>query len=345
MVKESSGKSILITGVTGQDGAFLSELLIKKGFKVYGSIRRGGSPKTERLSSLRILDKIIFVPLEISEFSNVLQVLSDIRPDYIYNLSAQSFVIDSFRHPIITNQTNYIGLLNILECVRLLKLDTKLFQPSTSEMYGDQIEPSVNELNSFNPSNPYGLSKLAAYNALKIYRDSFGLKAVSAILFNHESPLRGKEFVTRKITYQLAQLKLGLGSHLRLGNLSAARDWGYAGDYMMAIEMIMNDEKCEDYVVATNKLQSVRRFFELAAEAIGFSPQFDGEGMEEKCWDKKTGKLLCQVDAKYFRSPDTKALRGDFSKINNNLGWRPKTDFEKLVNIMALGDLSDLSKT
>ena len=345
MVRNASAKSVLITGVTGQDGAFLSQFLINKGFRVYGTIRRGSSSKTDRLKSLGILDKIIFVPLEITEFSNVLQVLSDVRPDYIYNLAAQSFVIDSFRHPLITNQTNYVGVLNILECIKLLKLDTKIFQPSTSEMYGEQIDPYATELTNFNPSNPYGLSKLAAYNAIKIYRESFGINAVSAILFNHESALRGKEFVTRKITYQLAQLKVGEGAPLQLGNLSAARDWGFAGDYVAAIELIMSDDKCDDYVVATNKLNSVKEFFRLAAEAIGYSPQFEGEGVAEQCWDKKTGQLLCQVDPTFFRKPDTKALRGDYSKINGALGWKPSINFERLVEIMAHADLAKLQNS
>ena len=333
-------KNVLITGVTGQDGAFLSKLLIEKGFKVYGTLRRGASPKTERLENLKILDKLVFIPLEITEFSNVLQVLSDVRPDYIYNLSAQSFVVDSFRHPLITNQTNYVGVLNLLECIRILKLDTKFFQPSTSEMYGDQKTDSVNELTNFNPSNPYGLSKFAAYTAMKIYRDSFGLKACSAILFNHESEYRGKEFVTRKITHRLAQLKVGDGLPLKLGNLSSARDWGYANDYVRAIEMITSDNKCDDFVVATNTLNTVRHFFELAAIHLGFSPEFEGEGLNERCFDKKSGKLLAEVDIEFFREPDTKALRGDFSKIRSELGWNPTTTFESLVGLMAGHDLS-----
>ena len=342
MIKKVSSKRVLITGVTGQDGAFLSQLLLRKGFTVYGTMRRGASPKTDRLKILKILDKIIFIPLEVTEFSNVLQVLSDIRPDYIYNLSAQSFVVVSFRHPIITNQTNYFGVLNLLECIRILKLDTKFFQPSTSEMYGEQQNSSVNELSNFSPSNPYGLSKFAAYSAIKIYRESFGLNASSAILFNHESHLRGREFVTRKITYQLAQLKVRGGAPLRLGNLSAARDWGYADDYIRAVHMIMSDEKCDDYVVATNKLNTVRYFFKLAAINMGFSPKFEGEGLAEKCICEKSGQLLCTVDKEFFREPDSKALRGDFSKIKSILGWEPLTSFETLVSLMSEHDLSQI---
>lgn len=343
MAKNYPTKSALITGVTGQDGAFLSQLLLKEGYKVYGTVRRGASPKTDRLRAMKILDKIIFIPLEVTEFSNVLQVLSDVQPDQIYNLSAQSFVQDSFRHPIITNQTNYVGVLNLLESIRILKLDAKFFQPSTSEMYGDQQTDKVNELSNFSPSNPYGLSKFAAYTAMKIYRESFGLRASSAILFNHESQFRGREFVTRKITYHLARLKVGDVPPLKLGNLSAARDWGYANDFMMAVRLIMSDDKCDDYVVSTNKLHTVRYFFELSAQQLGFSPRFEGKGLDEKCFCKKSGKLLCEVDEEFFRERDTKALMGDYSKITKALGWKPKTSFENLVSLMSNSDLNQIS--
>ena len=339
MKKGKIKKSVLITGVTGQDGAFLSKLLLNKGYKVFGTLRRGASPKTERLKQMQILDKIVFVPMEITEFSNVIQTLSDIRPDFIYNLAAQSFVVDSFRHPIITNQTNYVGVLNILESIRVLKLDTKLFQPSTSEMYGQQRDSVINEESNFNPSNPYGLSKYSALQAIKIYRDTYNLRASSAIMFNHESELRGKEFVTRKITYQLAQLKLMGGASLQLGSLSASRDWGYAGDYVKAISLIMDAEKSDDFVVATNTLNSVRDFFKLAAQNIGFEPQFEGEGLKERCYDKKSGKILCEVNSDFFRDPDMKGLTGDFSKIKDTLGWGPSTTFEDLVEIMSISDL------
>ena len=333
-------KSVLITGVTGQDGAFLARMLLEKGFKVYGTLRRGASPKTERLKEFSILTRIIFIPMEITEFSNVIKVLSDIRPDYVFNLSAQSFVVDSFRHPIMTSQVNYVGVLNILESIRILKLDTKIFQPSTSEMYGDQLNLSASEKTNFNPSNPYGLSKYAAFKAINIYRETYGLRASSGILFNHESELRGREFVTRKITGQLALLRAKDGPPLQLGNLSASRDWGYANDYVKAIIMIMTSEICDDYVIATNKLHSVRDFFRLAAANIGFDPKFEGEGLEEKCFDVKTGRLLCEVKSDFFREPDTKALRGDFSKIQTHLGWKPTTTFAQLVEIMSIHDLN-----
>ena len=339
MSRNRIGKSVLITGVTGQDGAFLARTLLNQGFRVYGTLRRGASPKTERLKEFNILDKIIFLPMEITEFSNVISVLSDVRPDYLYNLSAQSFVVDSFRHPIMTSQINYVGVLNILECVRILRLDTKIFQPSTSEMYGDQTSITATELTTFNPSNPYGLSKFAAFKAINIYRETYNLRASSAILFNHESEIRGREFVTRKITGQLAQLKVRGGPPLKMGSLSAARDWGYASDYVDAITMIMADDKCDDYVVATNELNTVRQFFYLVAQNMGFNPKFEGEGLDEKCFDQKTGQLLCEVSSDFFREPDTKALRGDYAKIQNDLGWKPTTSLDKLAEIMSRRDL------
>ena len=235
-------------------------------------------------------------------------------------------------------------MLNILESIRVLKLDTKFFQPSTSEMYGYQRSPIINELSNVNPSNPYGLSKYSALQAIKIYRDTYNIRASSAIMFNHESELRGKEFVTRKITYQLAQLKAMTGPSLQLGNLSALRDWGYAGDYVKAISLIMHADTSDDFVVATNSLNSVRTFFKLAAQNIGFEPQFEGEGLKERCYDKKSGKLLCEVKSGFFRDPDMKGLRGDFSKIKESLGWEPSTSFEDLVRIMSSSDLKTFEK-
>lgn len=339
MKKRIEGKTVLVTGVTGQDGGFLAKSLIEDGFNVFGTLRRGGNPKTDRLKSLGILDKITFVPLEISDFSNVIQILSDVRPDYIYNLSAQSFVVDSFKHPIITTQTNYIGVLNMLEAIKLLKLDVKFFQPSTSEMYGNSSPKTLTEKNSFSPSNPYGLSKYSAHAALKIYRETYSIDAVTAILFNHESEYRSAEFVTRKITFQLAQLRNGSERPVQLGNLSAARDWGYAEDYIEAMRLIAESKTEDEFVVATNSLNTVKDFFTRAAYYMGYDPEFEGEGVNEKCIDKKTGTVLCEVKKEFFRHSDTKALRGDYSKINNQLGWKPSTKFDVWIEKMVKHDL------
>ena len=344
MKKASRKIRVLVTGVTGQDGAFLSASLLDKGYDVFGSLRRGGSPKTERLESLNILDKINLVALEITELSQVIEVLSAVKPDYIYNLAAQSFVMDSFTHPIITTQVNYLGVLNLLESIRLLKLDTKVFQPSSSDMFGEQKLESVTEETPFNPVSPYGLSKYAAHSAVKIYRQTHGLKAVSGIFFNHESELRGREFVTRKITYNLARIKKGSNNVIQLGNLSSLRDWGYAKDFIDAMQLIIETDKLDEFVVATNTLHSVREFFEIAAKTMGFDPVFEGEGATEHCYDKRTKKILCRVNKKFFRSVDIKSIRGDYTKINTEIGWKPSTPFETLVELMALSDLRQLEK-
>ena len=338
-------EKVLITGVTGQDGAYLSLALLNKGYDVFGTLRRGGSPKTERLKSLNILEKINLSTLELTELSQVIEVLSKVKPDYIYNLAAQSFVMDSFTHPIITTQVNYLGVLNLLESIRLLKLDTKLLQPSSSDMYGEQNLELVNEDTPFNPLSPYALAKYAAHSAVKIYRRTHGIQAVGGIFFNHESELRGREFVTRKITFSLAQIKQGSDKVIQLGNLSALRDWGYAKDFIEAMQLIIENQKLDEFVVATSKLHSVRKFFELAARTMGFDPVFEGEGLSEKCYDRRTNKILCQVDEKLFRSVDVNAIRGDYGKINRETGWKPSTSFEKLVELMAIYDLKQPIKT
>ena len=339
MVNKSSKHVALITGVTGQDGAFLAKTLVEAGVRVFGGVRRGSSPKNDRLRRLGVFDKITFVPLEITEFSNVMQVLSDVRPNYIYNLAAQSFVVDSFRHPIITTQINYIGVLNLLESTRILKLGAKIFQPSSSEMYGSGTGNLIDAESKFDPLNPYALSKHSAHAAMRIYRKVHDISALSAVLFNHESELRGPEFVTRKITMKLAQLKVGDEHALQLGNLSAERDWGYAHDYVKAMKLISENEVYDDFIVATGKLHSVRQFLTLAASSLGFNPEFEGEGLSEKCFDRKSGLLLCEVKKDFFRHHDTKALRGDYSKIRERLGWSPTTPFEVMVEKMASSDL------
>ena len=344
MVFKDDGPIALITGITGQDGAFLAKSLIDDGFRVFGTVRRGGLSRADRLKHLKTFDKITFIPMEITEFSNVMQILSDIRPDFVYNLAAQSFVVDSFRHPMITTQINYIGVLNILESIKVLKLDTKVFQPSTSEMFGDGSVGALNEASPMDPLNPYALSKYSAHAAVKIYRKVHNIRAFSSILFNHESELRGPEFVTRKITLQLAQLKSGLEKPVQLGNLSSQRDWGYAGDYVEAMRLILENESTDEFVVATNTLHSVREFFLIAARTMNFDPEFEGEGLNEKCFDRISGRLLCEVKSEFFRSPDTKALRGDYTQIHKSLGWQPRLSFKSLVQKMAEYDLRHVSQ-
>ena len=344
MKLKKSKLRVLITGITGQDGAYLAKSLLADGYKVFGTVRRGGSPKTDRLNNLGILDKVNLVPMEITEFSNVIQVLADVKPAYIYNFSAQSFVFDSFSHPITTTQVNYIGVLNILESLKILKLDSKFLQPSSSEMYGSQKKSLVSENTRFNPSSPYAVAKHSAHCAVQIYRDRYQIQAASAILFNHESELRGREFVTRKITYHLARFKKETTKPLKLGNLSASRDWGYAVDYVRAMRSILESDSMDEYIVATGQKHSVSQFLELAANYAGLSPKFEGTGLEEKCFDQVSGRVICEVSKDLFRPSDTIYLRGDTSKINKSLGWKPVINFNAMVERMIASDLCQFEK-
>ena len=332
-------KKILITGITGQDGSFLAQKLIARGHKVYGTVRRNSTPMYGRLLHLDILNKITLVPIEVTEFSNVFRTLRDIKPDVIYNLAAQSFVQDSFIHPHMTSSVNYLGVLNFLEAINLLGLEASFYQASTSEMFGEVLSDPQDELTPFNPMSPYAVSKCAAHYLVANYRKSYGIKASSGILFNHESELRGREFVTRKITHQMSEMVSGRKEPIELGNLSSVRDWGYAPEYVDAMILISSSNNANDYVVATNSIFSVRDFFKTSAEVAGFKPIFEGEGLDEKCVDSSSGRTLCKVNKKYFRPSDVTYLRGSYKKINKELGWSPKIKAEKLAEKMTIFDL------
>ncbi|MEP5625343.1 MAG: GDP-mannose 4,6-dehydratase, partial [Hyphomicrobiales bacterium] len=295
---------VLITGITGQDGGFLARALLERGYEVYGAMRRGSTSKTERLKELGILENVKFCTLEVTEFANVQNILNEIRPEYIYNLAAQSFVADSFQFPHYTSEVNYMGVLNILEAMRILKLDAKLYQASTSEMYGDVLEKPQTEKTPFNPLSPYAISKLAAHSLVVNYRQAYDMFATSGILFNHESELRGLEFVTRKITSWLAEIKLQGKGALPLGNLSSVRDWGYAPEYTDMMIKMLDHDKPDDFVISTNTEYTVREFLFMAAAEVGFDLKSEGEGADEKCYDRKTGKLIAYVDPRYFRASD-----------------------------------------
>lgn len=332
-------KKVLITGITGQDGSFLAKELIDKGYDVVGLVRRGSTPKTGRLDYLDILDKVRLVSMELTEFANVFNVIKNESPNYIYNLGAQSFVADSFEHPHLTSEINYTGVLNILEALKITGIDCNLYQASTSEMYGDVLSDPQNEQTPFNPLSPYAVAKAAAHHIVRNYRVAYGMNASNGILFNHESELRGREFVTRKITSKLALIKTLDAPAVRLGNLDSVRDWGYAYDYVKGMILINEAKKPSDYVIATNTVKTVRQFFEFSARAAGFSPVFEGEGLNEKCICTKTSKVLCEVDKNFFRPSDVTYLRGDYSKINHELGWKPETTFEKMAEKMVLTDI------
>jgi len=332
-------KRALITGITGQDGAYLSKFLLEKGYDVYGAFRRTADLNVNKLRFLGVEDRIHFVPLELLEYSNICKAIEKVRPEEIYNLAAQSFVSLSFEEPVFTSEVTAIGTLRVLEAIRAINSRIKFYQASSSEMFGKVQAKPQNEATSFYPRSPYAVSKLFGHWISVNYRESYGLFACSGILFNHESPLRGLEFVTRKITYSVARIKLGLQDELKLGQLDSKRDWGYAAEYVQAMWLMLQQEKPDDYVIATGETHSVREFVEAAFEQIGIKLEWSGKGVEEKGRDAKTGKTLVSIDPQYFRPAEVDLLMGDASKAKKALGWNPKTTFKDLVGIMVESDL------
>ena len=348
-------KRALITGITGQDGSFLAEFLIEKGYEVHGIIRRSSSFNTQRIEHLYLKEWIKDQKQErainlhygdMTDSSSLIRILQQIQPDEIYNLAAQSHVKVSFDVPEYTAETDAVGTLRLLEAIRILGLEkkTKIYQASTSELYGLVQEVPQKETTPFYPRSPYGVAKLYGFWITKNYRESYGMFAVNGILFNHESERRGETFVTRKITLAAARIAKGLQEKLYLGNLSALRDWGYAKDYVECMWLMLQYEKPEDFVVATGEAHSVREFCTLAKKYAGIELKWEGEGVNEKGIDVKTGKTLVEVDEKYFRPAEVEQLLGDASKAQRLLGWNPrKTSFEDLVKIMVESDLKAIS--
>lgn len=349
-------KTALITGITGQDGSFLAELLIEKGYSVHGIIRRSSSFNTERIEHLYLKewikdqkqDRAINLHYgDMTDSSSLIRILQQVKPDEIYNLAAQSHVKVSFDVPEYTAETDAVGTLRLLEAVRILGLEnkTKIYQASTSELYGMVQEVPQRETTPFYPRSPYGVAKMYAYWITKNYRESYGMFAANGILFNHESERRGETFVTRKITLAAARIAKGLQNKLYLGNLSALRDWGYAKDYVECMWLILQQDKPDDFVVATGEAHSVRDFCTLAFKYAGIDLQWQGEGVDEKGIDVKTGRVLVEVDPKFFRPAEVEQLLGDPTKAQKELGWNPrKTSFEDLVRIMVESDLKKAEK-
>ena|SRR5713226_2489712 len=333
-------KKALITGITGQDGAYLSKLLIEKGYEVYGAYRRTSEVNFNRLRLVGVEDKIKFVPLELLEFTNIYTTVEKIQPEEIYNLGAQSSVPTSFEEPIFTAEVTGIGILRILEAVRAINPKIKVYQASSSEMFGKAEATPQNEQTRFHPRSPYAVSKIFAHWAAVNYRESYGLFVCSGILFNHESPLRGSEFVTRKITQSVARFKLGLQSEIRLGNLNSSRDWGYSPEYVEAMWLMLQQPEPDDYVIATGETHSVRDFAQAAFEKIGVDLEWSGQGVDEWGINKANGATVVKVDPQFFRPADADYLVGDYSKAKKKLGWSPKTSFKELVGIMVEHDLS-----
>lgn len=345
-------KVALITGVTGQDGSFLAEFLIEKGYEVHGIIRRSSSFNTERIEHLYFEEWVRDMKRgralnlhygDMTDSSSLIRIIQQTQPDEIYNLAAQSHVKVSFDVPEYTAETDATGTLRLLEAVRILGLEkkTKIYQASTSELFGLVQEIPQRETTPFYPRSPYGVAKLYGFWITKNYRESYGMFAVNGILFNHESERRGETFVTRKITLAAARIAAGEQDKLYLGNLSALRDWGYARDYVECMWLILQHDTPEDFVIATGEQHSVREFTERAFHEVGIDLRWEGEGVEERGIDIATGHVLVEVDPKYFRPAEVETLLGDPTKAKELLGWNPsKTSFEELVRIMVRHDVA-----
>lgn len=339
-------KTAFITGVTGQDGAYLAEFLLEKGYRVHGLKRRASSFNTDRVDHLYQdpHEKDVRFKLhygDLTDSTNLIRIIQEIQPDEIYNLAAQSHVAVSFETPEYTANSDALGTLRLLEAIRILGLEkkTKFYQASTSELFGKVQETPQTEKTPFYPRSPYACAKLYSYWICVNYREAYNMYTCNGILFNHESPVRGETFVTRKITRALARIKLGLQEEMYLGNLSAKRDWGHAKDYVKMQWMMLQQETPEDFVIATGVQHSVREFVEIAATEMGMDIEWQGQGLDETGIEKKSGKTIVRVDARYFRPTEVETLLGDPTKAKEKLGWVPEITFEQLVREMVVADL------
>lgn len=336
-------KKALITGITGQDGSYLAELLLDKGYEVHGLRRASSVFNTERIDHLINNKKLNFHLHygDLIDSSNLNRVLEKIRPDEIYNLGAQSHVHISFQIPEYTAQTDGLGTLRLLDAIKEVGIKPKFYQASTSELFGKVQEVPQTESTPFYPRSPYGISKLFSFWTVVNYREAYNIFACNGILFNHESPRRGKIFVTRKVTMGIANIKNGQQETIRLGNLNAERDWGYAKDYVEAMWLMLQQDTPDDYVIATGENHTIREFCEEAFKIAGYEIIWKGSGLDEKGVDKKTGKILVEVDPKYFRPTEVDTLLGDSTKARKKLNWRPTISFPELVRIMMEHDLNN----
>lgn len=332
-------KKALITGITGQDGSYLAEFLLEKGYEVHGITRRASISNTGRIDYIK--DRLTLHDGDLSDSSSIIRIIAEVQPDELYNLAAQSHVQVSFDVPEYSGDVDAIGTLRVLEAVRILGLTkkTKVYQASTSELYGKVEEVPQSETTPFHPYSPYAVAKQYAFWITKEYREAYGMFACNGILFNHESERRGENFVTRKITIAAGRIAEGLQDHLELGNLDSLRDWGYAKDYVECMWLIMQQDKPDDFVIATGVQHTVREFTEKAFAANGIRIRWEGKGLEEKGYDERTGKVLVSVSPKFYRPTDVVNLWGDPTKAKTVLGWNPqKTSYEELVRIMAEHD-------
>jgi len=342
-------KKALITGITGQDGSYLAELLLDKGYEVHGIIRRASTFNTQRIDHIYQDPHEENVRLKLhygdmTDSSNLSRLVEKINPDEIYNLAAQSHVGTSFEIPEYTTDVDAMGTLRLLDAIKESEVECKFYQASTSELYGKVQEVPQTEKTPFYPRSPYAAAKLYAYWIVKNYREAYDLFAVNGILFNHESPRRGKRFVTRKITRAVARITKGKQDKIYLGNMNAKRDWGYAKDYVKMMWMMLQHDTPEDFVIATGETHTVREFVEAAFKHVDVDIEWQGEGVDEKGIDKDTGKVLVEVDSKYFRPTEVDLLIGDPSKAKEELGWEPEVKFKELVQLMVQSDLEAIEE-
>ena len=335
-------KRALITGITGQDGSYLADFLLEKGYSVYGLVRR--KSKLDFNNAEHLKDKVTFIFGDITDSESLFRAMEIAKPDEIYNLAAQSFVTISWETPLSTADINALGVTKVLEAVRLYKPDTRVYQASTSEMFGKVQTIPQNELTPFCPRNPYGVSKLYGHWTTQNYREGYGIFACSGILFNHESERRGAEFVTRKITIAIAKIKAGLQDVLELGNMDASRDWGHSADYVRAMWLMLQQDKPDDFVIATGKTHTVREFVTIAFRVAGMEIEFHGKGIEEYATLKGTDKVVVKVNPQFFRPAEVDLTIGDASKAKRILGWEPQISYEELAKRMVENDIKLLAE-
>jgi GDPmannose 4,6-dehydratase len=335
-------KNALITGITGQDGSYLAELLLEKGYQVYGIMRRKSVVDYGNVDHIK--DKINFIYADMTDIISLINAMKISQADEVYNLAAQSFVATSWEQPIATADIDALGVTNMLEAIRTVKPTARFYQASTSEMFGLVQEIPQKETTPFYPRSPYGVAKLYGHWITKNYRESFGLYACSGILFNHESERRGKEFVTRKITDAVVRIKLGLQENLELGNMDSKRDWGHSKDYVNAMWLMLQQDTPDDYVIATNETRTVREFVEIAFHHVGITVEWQGTGVDEIGIDKATGKTIVKINPKFFRPAEVDILIGDPAKADSKLGWKRNISFAELVERMVKNDMELVNK-
>ena len=335
-------KKALITGVTGQDGSYLAELLLDKGYEVYGIMRRKSVVDYGNVEHIK--DKIRFIYADMTDLVSLVNAMRVSEADEVYNLAAQSFVATSWEQPLATAQIDALGVTNMLEAIRMVKPSCRFYQASTSEMFGLVQEIPQRETTPFYPRSPYGVAKVYGHWITKNYRESYGLYACSGILFNHESERRGKEFVTRKITDSVARIKLGIQDHIELGNMDSKRDWGHSKDYVYAMWLMLQQDHADDYVIATNETRTVREFVEIAFAKVGIELEWSGKGIDEVGKNKADGKTLVKVNKEFFRPAEVEILLGDPSKAEKELGWKREICFNELVERMVKNDMEIVKK-